>query len=151
MVRTDCCWNQCDWVTYLIILFGAIRTTGASFGFCNQIRDAEIRGMPDLHPEGPGTAPAKFRLRSWRDLGGFLAAEIAEISPRFRQDLKILAAKNSLKFSPRSRQDLKISSRSSPRSWQDLRISVVKNLLRILARLTEISKSWEAKTSQIRR
>ena len=116
MVRTDCCWNQCDWVTYLIILFGAIRTTGASFGFCNQIRDAEIRGMPDLHPEGPGTAPAKFRLRSWRDLGGFLAAEIAEISPRFRQDLKILAAKNSLRFSARSQNLVEILAKILARS-----------------------------------
>ena len=72
--------------------------------------------MPDLHPEGPGTAPAKFRLRSWRDLGGFLAAEIAEISPRFRQDLKILAAKNSLRFSARSQNLVEILAKILARS-----------------------------------
>ena len=113
-----------------------------------------------------------------RDLGEFLASEIAEISaarnsprllPRFQNLVEILAeilarsqnllaAKNSPRILPTFRRDLKISSRFLLRFWQDLRISAAKNSLRFSLRsqdlggqtlseiLAEISKSGRPKT-----
>ena len=107
------------------------------------------RDLSEISPRSRRESRRESRwVFGWRD---------CRVSARSRRDLKISAAKNSLRFLPRSRRDLKISSRFLTRSWRDLKISAAKkpprfsprsqNLVKIPGRdLDEISKSRRPKT-----